>query len=110
MQFNIPLHNNPKVRIRQRINQKIQITRNNRKIKLKHLLLKSNHNGNSNYCVSFVVMITTLETVHITMKWPNFSREIHNPLFLLILFHNNNPWFLKPPLLGVVLAILMMRP
>jgi hypothetical protein len=57
-----------------------------------------------------VVKITTLETIHIAMKWPKFSREIHNPLFLLSLFHRNNPWLLKPPLMGAVLAILMMRP
>jgi hypothetical protein len=54
--------------------------------------------------------ITTFETVHIVMNWPKFSMEIHNPLCLLSLFHGNNPWLLKPPLLGVVLAILMMRP
>ena len=83
---------------------------NNQKINLKHLLPKRNHNGNWNSHVSFVVTITTLKAVHITMKWPNFSREIHNPLCLLNLFHSSNPWLLKPPLLGAVLAILMMRP
>jgi hypothetical protein len=55
-------------------------------------------------------MITTLETIHFAMKWPKVSKESHNPLCLLSLFHSNNPWLLKPPLLGVVLAILMMRP
>jgi hypothetical protein len=40
------LHNNLEVRRRQKINQKILITMNNQKIKLKHLLPKSNHNGN----------------------------------------------------------------
>ena len=98
MQFNIPLNNNPEVRRRQRINKKIPITMNNQKIKLTHLLPKSNHNENWNFHVSFVVTITTLETVHIAMKWPNFLKEIRNLLCLPSLFHSNNLWLLKPPL------------
>jgi hypothetical protein len=35
-----------RVKKKEKINQKIPITMNNQKIKLKHLLLKSNHNGN----------------------------------------------------------------
>jgi hypothetical protein len=45
MQFNLLLHNNPEVRIRQKINKKILITMNNQKIKLKHMLPKRNHSG-----------------------------------------------------------------
>ena len=108
MQFNLPLHNNLEVRKRQKINQKILITMNNQKIKLKHLLLKSSHNGNWNSCVSFVVTITTLDTVHIAMKWPNSLKGILNLPCWLNLFHRSNIWFLKPPLQGAVPAILLM--
>jgi hypothetical protein len=83
---------------------------NNQKIKLKPLLPENNHNGNQNSHVSFVVMITTPEIVHIAMKWPRFLKEIHNPLCLPSLFHSNNPWLLKPPLQGAVPANPMMRP
>jgi hypothetical protein len=78
MQFNLPLHNNLEVRRRQRTNQRRIITMNNRKLKTHHLLPKRNHSGSQNSHVLFVVMITTLETVHIVMKWPNFLRGIPN--------------------------------
>jgi hypothetical protein len=75
MQFNLPLHNNLEVRRRQKINPKRIIIMNNPKLKLHHLLPKRNHSGNQNSHVLFVVTITTLETVHIAMKWKNFQRE-----------------------------------
>jgi hypothetical protein len=46
MQSNLPLHNNPEVRRRRKINRRKTITMNNQKIKLKPLLPKSNHSGN----------------------------------------------------------------
>jgi hypothetical protein len=97
MQFNLPLHNNLEARRRKKINQ-----------------INTNNNGQpknqSQTPATEKKPQPTLETVHITMKWPKFSREIHNLLCLLILFHSINPWLLKHPLLGVVLAIFMMRP
>jgi hypothetical protein len=111
MQFSLPLHNNPEVRKRQRTKTKRTITMNNLKLKTHNLLTKINHSGNRSSYVLFVVTITTLEIVHIMMKWLNFSRGIPNPPFLLSLFLSNNLWLLKPPLQGVVLAtLLMMNP
>jgi hypothetical protein len=110
MWFNQPLHNNLGARRKQEINQRKTTTMNNQKINLKPLLSGKNHNENRNSHVSFVATITTLETVHISMKWPNFLREIHNLLCLLSLFHSNNLWLLKPPLQGAVPTNPMMRP
>jgi hypothetical protein len=111
MQFNLPLHNNPEVRKRQRTKPKRIITMNNLKLKTHHLLPKINHSGNRSSHVLFVVTITTLETIHIMMKWPNFSRGIPNPSCLLSLFLSNNLWLFKPPLQGAVPAtLLMMKP
>jgi hypothetical protein len=110
MRSNIPLHNNLGGRRKREINQRKTITMNNQKINHKPLLPGNNHNRNQNSRVSFVVTITTSETVHIAMKWPIFLREIHNLLCLLSLSHNNNLWLLKPPLQGVVPINPMMRP
>jgi hypothetical protein len=84
---------------------------NNPNLKTHHLLPKRNHNRSQNSHVLFVVTITTLDTVHIMMKWPNVLRGIPNPLCLLNLFLSNNLWFLKPPLQGAVpTTLLMMKP
>jgi hypothetical protein len=76
----------------------------------KPLLPENNRNENRNSHVSFVATITTLETAHIMMKWPNFSRKIRNLLFSLSLFHSNNRWLRKPPCRGAVPTNPMMRP
>jgi hypothetical protein len=97
-------------RRKQETNQRRTTTMSNPRPNYKPLLLENNHNENQNFHVSFVVMITTLETAHIVMKWPNFSKEIHNPLYSLNLFRSNNLWLHKPPRRGAVPTNPMMRP
>jgi hypothetical protein len=98
MQFNLPLHNNPEVRKRQRTKPKRIIAMNNLNLKTHHLLPRRNHSGSQNSHVLFVVTIITLDTVHIVMKWPNVLKGIPNLSCLLSLFLSNNIWLLKPPL------------